>query len=60
MQEKTEAERIDELIARIDAFMANGGGRMNVTGGEGEAKEEFCTSCCGEFSDSACNTPVKK
>ncbi len=60
MQEKTEEQRIDELIAHIDAFMAKGGGHMKVTGGEGEASETRCTTCCGEFSDVACNTPVKK
>ncbi len=59
-KEKQEEERIDELIDRIDAFMANGGGHMNVTGGEGEATVKRCATCCGEFSDSACNTPAKE
>lgn len=58
MQEKE--ERIDELVARIDAFMEKGGGRMNVSGGEGEATENHCHCCCGESSDNACNTPVKE
>ncbi len=62
MQEKKEAERIDELIDRIDAFMANGGGHMNVKvkGEEGEVAVERCATCCGEFSDSVCNTPAKE
>ena len=59
MQEKNENERIDELVDRIDAFMNNGGGRMNVSGGEGEASETYCHSCCGESADNACNTPAK-
>ena len=61
MQEKTQEERIDELVNRIDSFMTKGGGRMNVSGGEGdEVSESYCTSCCGESADNACNTPVKK
>ncbi len=60
MQEKSEQQRIDDLVEHIDAFMKNGGGRMNITGGEGEAHESFCTSCCGEFTDAACNTPAGK
>ena len=59
MQEKTSEQQIDELIARIDNFMKNGGGRMNVSGGAGEAKETHTTCCCGEIADKACNTPVK-
>lgn len=53
-------ERIDDLIEKIDSFMENGGGHMKIAGGEGEAIETYCTSCCGESSDTACNTPVKK
>lgn len=59
MQENITEERIDELINRIDSFMENGGGRMNVNGGDGEAMEIHCTSCCGEFSDPAVKTPAK-
>ncbi len=58
MPEKTEQERIDELVAKIDAFMTKGGGRMNVKGGEGSAQETRCTSCCGEFADDTFNTPA--
>lgn len=58
MPEKTEQERIDELVAKIDAFMVNGGGRMNVKGGEGDAQETLCTSCCGEFADDTLKTPA--
>ena len=54
-------KRIDELIDRIDSFMAHGGGRMNVSGGEGEEVEEkHISCCCGEFTDTPCCTPVKK
>ena len=54
-------KRIDELINRIDSFMSNGGGRMNVSGGDGEeVKEQHTSCCCGEFTDSPCCTPVKK
>lgn len=62
MQENKDAERIDELIDRIDAFMANGGGHMNVKvkSEDGEVAIERCATCCGEFSDSACNTPAKE
>ncbi len=60
MQEKTDNQRIDDLIAHIDAFMTKGGGHMKITGTDGdEVKESFCTACCGETSDNACNTPVK-
>ena len=60
MQEKISDDRIDELIDRIDAFMANGGGRMNISGGDGDPSETHCTQCCGEFSDPDINAPVKK
>ncbi len=59
MQEQSKEQRIDELIDRIDAFMQNGGGRMNVKGGSGELEETHCTTCCGENTDNACNTPAK-
>ena len=54
--------RVEELMAKIDAFMANGGGHMNVRGGEcgsAEIVETRCTTCCGQDQDPACNTPVK-
>ena len=60
MQEQDKNQRVDELVERIDEFMKKGGGRMNVSGGEGEATETYCHSCCGENTDNACNTPVKK
>ena len=59
MQEKNSEERIDDLIDRIDEFMAEGGGHMRITGGEGDAAEYHCTSCCGEDTDPIVNTPVK-
>lgn len=39
MTEQEKQRQIDALVERIDAFMKNGGGRMRVTGGEGEAQE---------------------
>ena len=60
MPEQDKNQQIDELVSRIDAFMTKGGGRMNVTGGEGEATESYCHSCCGESADNACNMPVKE
>ena len=59
MQEKNSEDRIDDLISRIDEFMAEGGGRMKITGGDGDAKEYHCTACCGEDTDPVINTPVK-
>ena len=56
---KTEEERIDELIERIDLFMEKGGGRMNVTGGEGEPEVKSCPTCCGESTDQCFTMPVK-
>ena len=58
MQEKISDDRIDELIGRIDSFMENGGGRMNVAGGDGDPAETHCTSCCGEFCDPGINAPA--
>ena len=55
-----ERRRIDALVERIDAFMKNGGGRMRVTGGEGEAQETRCAACCGEGAAEACNAPAKR
>ena len=40
--------------------MKNGGGRMRVTGGEGEAQETRCAACCGEGAADACNAPAKR
>ena len=48
MTEQEKQRQIDALVERIDAFMKNGGGRMRVTGGEGEAQETRCAACCGE------------
>ena len=42
MTEQEKQRQIDALVERIDAFMKNGGGRMRVTGGEGEAQETRC------------------
>ncbi len=51
---------IDALVDRIDAFMENGGGHMNVKGGSGEIEEIHSnTCCCGENTDEACKTPVR-
>ena len=44
MTEQEKQRQIDALVERIDAFMKNGGGRMRVTGGEGEAQETRCRS----------------
>lgn len=51
--------QIDELVTRIDAFMKKGGGRMHVSGGEGEPTETHSVSCCGEGKEEACQTPAK-
>ena len=60
MQEKDEKQRIDDVIAHIDAFMNKGGGHLKVSSDDGtEVKETFCPTCCGETADNACNTPVK-
>ena len=59
MDKEYDKDQIDELISRIDNFMACGGGRMNVTGGEGTADEYHCTSCCGESADPEIKTPAK-
>ena len=59
MQNKNEQQiDIDALVNRIDAFMENGGGHMNVKGGAGEIEEIHSTTCCGENTDTACKTPV--
>ena len=52
-------QKIDELIDRIDSFMANGGGRMNVSGGDGEPSETHCHACCGESADGICHVPAQ-
>lgn len=59
MQKQNAQARIDELVKRIDTFMANGGGRMNVRGGEGRITETHVTACCGECADDVCNTPAR-
>lgn len=52
-------DRIDDIIDRIDRFMSNGGGHMNITGGEGTAVTEIrCTTCCGESADPPCHAPA--
>ena len=56
MTEQEKQRQIDALVERIDAFMKNGGGRMRVTGGEGEAQD----ACCGEGAAEACNAPAKR
>ena len=60
MTEQEKQRQIDALVERIDAFMKNGGGRMRVTGGEGEAQETRCAACCGEGAAEACNAPAKR
>ena len=58
MTEQEKQRQIDALVERIDAFMKNGGGRMRVTGGEGEVR--CAGACCGEGAAEACNAPAKR
>ena len=50
-------DRIDELIDRLDSFMSNGGGHMNIKNtGEGTiVTETHCSTCCGESADKPCH-----
>lgn len=53
-------EKIDDLVARIDKFMQDGGGRMTVKG-EGDEVCEVKANCseCGEGCENmACQTPT--
>lgn len=57
-EDKNLEQRIDELVGRIDSFMENGGGRMNISGGKGEPTETHCHVCCGEQGDKCPLTPA--
>lgn len=57
--ETDKEKQIDDLVNRIDLFMSQGGGRMNVTGGHGTPDEFSCVSCCGEDFDPPVKTPAK-
>ena len=59
MTEQEKQRQIDALVERIDAFMKNGGGRMRVTGGEGEAQETAAPPAA-EGAAEACNAPAKR
>ena len=60
MQEK-EKKNIDDVVALIDSFMTKGGGHIKISSDDStEVKKTICPTCCGETTDNACNTPVKK
>lgn len=37
----TEQEKIDELVAMLDTFVANGGGHMNVLANESDEEDDL-------------------
>lgn len=57
MNNSEQEKRIEDLINHIDEFMSKGGGRMNIKGGDGDYKETYCHTCCGENGDNSCSMP---
>lgn len=60
MTEQEKQRQIERWWSASTALLKNGGGRMRVTGGEGEAQETRCAACCGEGAAEACNAPAKR